>query len=425
MRILLVNKFHWRKGGSETYHFAVADALAALGHEVAFFAMESEENFACDQSGYFVSESDYSGKTSLGKKLRDAASLVYSFEARRKFESLLQDFRPDVVHLNLVHRQLTLSILDAPSIHGVPVVYTAHDYIPVCPNCTMLDGQGGVCDDCLGGRFRHCVSKRCVKGSRAKSILASAEARFLAWHGSYRKIDRIIAPSDFLRGKMLEGGFPPSQVVTMRNFVDDGLISPAESPDETDKGRPYILFFGRLSKEKGIGTLVEAFACACESLPGWRLVIAGDGPERGAISAAVSALDLGDCVELVGFKQGDELRRLVTRATLTATPSECLENAPFAVLEALCAGTPAIGSRIGGIPELVREGETGFLAEPGDAASLAEAMVRGAQLAKDGAAYRAMQNRCRAFVSENCSQGDYMRRLVELYEQLAEAKRGN
>lgn len=426
VRVLMVNKFHYLRGGSETYHFAVGEGLERAGHEVAWFAMEDPNNLPCRQSRHFVSASDYTGKTSPVKKLKDGLSLVYSFEARRKFEALLEEFRPDVIHLNLVHRQLTFSILDAPYLerHLVPVVYTAHDYIPVCPNCTMLDGAGEVCDACLDGRFRHCVEHRCVKGSRAKSALAAAEAAFLRRHGSYRRIDRIVAPSEFMRAKLLEGGFPAERVVRMRNFAKEEVLDRARSDeDRTDRDRPYLLYFGRLSREKGVDVLVEAFLSISNRIPGWRLVVAGEGPERDAIEAQLASHPDGGRVELVGFQRGDALSAYAERASLAIASSRWRENMPYSIIEALAAGTPVVGTRIGGIPELVSESVTGFTAEPGDAGSLADAILRGVALCGDPDSYRAMQSRCRAYVLESCDQSRYMNNLVSLYQELIEEKK--
>ena len=426
----MVNKFHYLKGGSETYHFAVGESLEAMGHDVAWFAMEDSKNLPCRQSKYFVSAADYNGKTSPLKKAKDGLSLIYSTEAKRKFEALLEDFGPDVIHLNLVHRQLTFSILDAPYLkeHKIPVVYTAHDYVPVCPACTMLDGNGDVCDDCLSGDYSACARKRCVKGSRAKSMLAAEEARFLRRHGSYRRIDRIIAPSEFMRSKLIEGGFPPEQVVHMQNFAKDEVLEIArDAEDRTDWESPYLLFFGRLSKEKGVDVLVDAFARALPELPSnLRLVIAGDGPERPAIEERLADMAREDAarIELVGFQAGEDMRKYAEGASLAIASSRWRENMPYSIVEAFAFGTPVVGTDIGGIPELVTEGGTGFLAEPGDAESLSEAIIRGARLLQDRAAYAKMQSACREYVLSHCDQSRYMEELTALYGALVDKKKG-
>ncbi|MBM6906703.1 glycosyltransferase family 4 protein [Collinsella tanakaei] len=427
MRVLLVNKFHWPKGGSETYHFALAEGLRASGNDVAFFSMQDERNLPCGQERYFVPASDYNGKSSPVAKAREALAIAYSREALRRFEALCRDFRPDVVHMSLVHRQITLSILDAPYLaeNRVPVVWTSHDYIAVCPSYTMLDGEGRVCDACLDSDFSHCVERRCVKGSRAKSALAAHEARSIRRRGLYGKIDRIIAPSGFMRGKLLEGGFPDSQVIHMQNFAKDEVLARARADaDATDRERPHLLFFGRLSSEKGVDVLVDAFLSIANRIPGWRLVIAGEGPEREAIKAQLAGHPDGRCVELVGFQRGEALSSLVASASLAISPSRWRENMPYSVVEAFAAGTPVVGTRIGGIPELVSEGGTGFLAEPGDADSLAEAILRGVALCDDLGAYHAIQSRCRAYVLERCDQTRYMEGIVSLYRELIEEKKG-
>jgi glycosyltransferase involved in cell wall biosynthesis len=422
MRIILVNKFHYLKGGSETYYFGLAEGLKKLGHEVHFFAMQDEKNLPCDDADLFVSAKDYNGATSAAKKISEAKTLIYSKESLEKFEALCERVHPDIVHMNLVHRQITLSVLDAPYLkeHHVPVFFTSHDYILVCPNYLMLDGSGNVCDACLGGHFKECLKRKCVKGSTAKSALAMMEADWYKRHKTYSKIDRIIAPSEFMRRKLLEGGFPEKQVVTMQNFVSEELLDRArKTEDDTDREKPYFLFFGRLSKEKGIKTLIDAFKLALPQLPeGMRLVIAGDGPKRAELETAA-----GKNIEFVGFKQGEKLRKLVSGAAFACCPSECRENMPYSIVEAFAAGTPVVGTNIGGIPELVEDGVTGMLCEPEDTESLAEALVHAANRFKKKETYPVLQERCRAYVLDHCDQSKYMGRLTELYADLISLKK--
>lgn len=422
MRIILVNKFHYMKGGSETYYFGLAEGLRRLGYEVHFFAMQDPKNLPCEDSDFFVSPKDYNGPTSIKRKLSEARSLVYSKESLEKFERLCERVKPDVIHMNLVHRQITLSILDAPYLaeHRVPVLFTSHDYILVCPNYLMLDGSGAVCEACLGGDFSNCLKRKCVKGSTAKSAMAMAEADWYKRHRTYSKIDRIIAPSEFMRSKLIQGGFPEHQVVHLQNFAKDEVLDWARNTDDkTDWTHPYILYFGRLSREKGVDILVDAFERAMPQMPdNVKLVIAGDGPEREALENKSS-----DRIRFVGFKQGDKLEKLVSGATFACCPSVWRENMPYSIVEALAEGTPVVGSRIGGIPEVVIEGETGWLAEPGDISSLSETLIHAMNIAVDAPAYRAMQQQCRSYVLKNCNQSKYMDRLNDLYHDLISQKK--
>ena len=452
MRILLVNKYFYRKGGAETYFFALAEGLKALGHEVAFFSMKHPNNEPSYWSKYFVSEKDYVGDISAFKKVQEASTLIYSFEAKRKFEALLEEFKPDVIHMNNVHRQLTLSILDAPYLkkHHVPVVYTAHDYILVCPAYTMVNGHGEVCDACLDKHFMHAVKNVCVKGSRAKSALASMEAEFLKLHHSYDKIDLIIAPSEFMKSKLEEGGFA-NKVVALQNFLTDSQMEMARKvanthkfEDAVDGKRPYFLFFGRLSKEKGILTLVRAFlkaagltapydsagsdgaVCrATESseaandktiLPSnWNLHIVGDGPERPEIERLVTnaGSEAASRIQLLGYKSGEDLQREVGNARFSVLSSEWRENMPYSGLESLAAQTPVIGANIGGIPEFVVEGKTGFQFGSTDSVGLGRILRQAAATDKD--AYKIMQNACAEYISKRCLGQFYTKKMIDIY----------
>lgn len=450
MKILLVNKYFYRKGGAETYFFALAEGLKSLGHEVAFFSMQHPNNEPSYWSKYFVSEKDYVGKISAFQQAKEAATLIYSLESKRKFEALLEEFQPDVIHMNNVHRQLTLSILDAPYLkrHHVPVVYTAHDYILLCPAYTMVNGGGAVCDACLDRHFMHAVSNVCVKGSRAKSALAAMEAEFLKLHHSYDKIDLIIAPSQFMKNKLDEGGFAGKTIV-MQNFLTDSQMAMGARVMNTHKfddaqagARPYVLFFGRLSQEKGILTLVKAFLQAAGLgryadsdadaghegfLPDtWDLHIVGDGPEREAIERLIASAgpQAVSRIHLLGYKSGEDLQREVGNARFTVLSSEWRENMPYSGLESLAAQTSIIGARIGGIPELVEEGRTGFTFESGNVADLKDVLLKASVV--DEGIYDAMQRRCIEYVMTRCGQQAYAEQLVDRYAKLLNSgKNGN
>lgn len=423
MRILLVNKFHYRKGGAETYYLTVGSELERMGHEVAYFSMRHPDNLPCRWDKYFVTQREYNNVKNPLKAARDGMALIYSPEAKRNFQALCEEFRPDVVHLNNVHRQITLSILDAPYLreNKVPVFYTAHDYVTVCPGYLMLDGDGRVCDACLeDGHYRHCIERRCVKGSRAKSALAAMEASFNRAHKSNQWIDKVIAPSRFMRSKLIEGGWSEGKVVFLQNFADDAILDRAANAgaDATDRENPYLLFFGRLSAEKGVDTLLRAFDAALPSLPqNMRLVVVGDGPDAADFKALASSLGCAPRIEFAGYQIGGALQAYVERASLAIASSRWRENMPYSIVEAFAAGTPVIGTDIGGIPELVDEGKTGFICGPGDVQSMADAISRGVSAFLEQPAYARLQQDCRSYVMENCSREKFMSDLVNLYKE--------
>lgn len=434
MRILLVNKFFYRKGGSETYLFALADGLRAMGHEVAFFSMHHPKNYQTKWNKYFVSEKDYNGDISVFRKVREAATIAYSPEAKRKFEKMLEEFHPDVIHLNLVHRQITFSILDAPYLkkHRIPVVYTAHDYSLICPAYTMLNGKGEICDACVHGDFANVVRNVCTKGSKAKSALSYLEAEFLRLHRSYDKIDRIIACSQFMKDKLDEAGFA-DRTIYMQNFLSDEQVAIGKKvanthkfEDEAAGARPYFLYFGRLSREKGISTLVQAFLAAAgldgsqeaavAAIPeNWDLHIVGGGPERTSIERIIGQAGSGATrrIKFLGYKNGENLQREVGNARFSVIPSEWRENMPYSGLESLAAQTPVIGANIGGIPEFVINDKTGFTFISANMNNFIKKLQQAVCMSYED--YSRAQFECQKYVDSYCRQKEYIHKLEYVY----------
>ncbi len=349
MKVLLVNKFHYRKGGSETYYFTLADALKQAGHEVIFFAMEDpEKNLPCDQERYFVSNASVTG--GIKSKLNMILHLTYSREAYRKMRQLLQAEKPDLVILNLVHKQITMSIVDAIRNFDpkIPIFWTMHDLIAVCPSYTMRDGSGNICEKCLGGNYVHCIKNKCMKGSALMSVLSAYEAAYIRKRKWYDDIDLFISPSDFHRGKLMEAEFTRRPIVTMRNPLPVDTVFESSGSDGD-----YILYFGRLSPEKGVHTLIEAAKiCGCH------LVIVGTGPQEQELKALAEG---SANIEFKGFQTGETLKNYVRNSRCVVMPSACYENGPYSAMEAMSMGKPLIVSCLGGLPELVEDGVNGYV----------------------------------------------------------------
>lgn len=360
MKILLVNKFHWLKGGSEKYYFELAELLKEHGHEVAFFSMKDEKNITTGDKEYFVDKIDLN----TGSKLK-ALDVIYSKDNYKKMKEALEDFKPDIVHINNFQRQLSASIIKAINEKNIPIVFTAHDVQAVCPAITMMDNDKYICEKCKGGKYLNCVKKKCNKGSTLKSIIGAIEGYYYRVKKIYtKKINYIITPSNFYKTKLVEDGIPDYKIEGLHNFVDLKQYD----LEVTDEG--YALYFGRLSKEKGILNLVNAFA----KLDNGTLYIAGEGPEKENIEKIINENNLQDRVKLLGFLNADEMKDTIRKCRFVVVPSIWYENCPYSVMETLAIGKPVVGANIGGIPELVQEAKTGFVYKFDDADDLSNKM---------------------------------------------------
>ena len=366
MKVLLVNKFHYIKGGSETYYFGLGKLLEEQGIEVVYFSMKDKKNVFCKQEKYLAENVDFNAHMGAIKTAKAAARMLYSLDARRKFEQLIKDEKPDIIHLNIFQSQLTASIVDVAYKHHIPIVYTAHDLKSICPNYQMLN-HGKVCEKCLHGNYWNCFKNGCMKDSKAKSFLATIEAYVYRLRKTYKKIDMVITPSAFYKKKIEEAGIVSCPVVHMTNFL------PGDTRYEASKPGDYFLYFGRLSREKGILTLVRAYAKAQVKKP---LYIVGEGPVKTQIEQQIKKLGIESKVKLLGFKKGQELKDIVRNSCCVCLPSEWYENGPYSIMEAMAVGKPGIVSDMGGLPELVEHGKTGAVAHVGNVDSLAEAIVK-------------------------------------------------
>lgn len=360
MKVLLVNKFHWLKGGSEKYYFELAELLKEHGHEVAFFSMKDEKNIKTGDKEYFVDKIDLN----KGSKLK-AFDVIYSRANYKKMKKALEDFKPDIVHINNFQRQLSASIIKAIKKKNIPIVFTAHDVQAVCPAITMMDNNKCICEKCKGGKYLNCIKKKCNKGSTLKSIIGAVEGYYYRAKKIYtKKINYIITPSNFYKTKFVEDGIPDYKIQALHNFVDLKQYD----LEVTDEG--YALYFGRLSKEKGILNLVNAFV----KLEKGTLYIAGEGPEKENIEKIINENNLQERVKLLGFLNADEMKETIRKCRFVVVPSIWYENCPYSVMEALAIGKPVIGANIGGIPELIQEAKTGLVYKFDDIEDLANKM---------------------------------------------------
>lgn len=358
MKVLMVNKFLYPNGGSETYIFKLGEYLQAQGHAVQYFGMEHKGRCVGNAIDAYTSDMDFHGGNKLSK-LMYPIKTIYSTEARKKIRLVLDDFNPDVVHLNNFNYQLTPSIIleivewRKQTRQDCRIVFTAHDYQLLCPNHQLHNPNTHEnCEKCLGGHFMNCIKGKCIHGSTAKSVVGTAEAYFWKWREVYKYIDTIICPSEFMKRKMDSNPLFAKKTVAIHNFID-------KVEQKSTQSKEYILYFGRFSDEKGIDTLLNV----CKELPDIPFIFAGTGPLEEKVNRITN-------IQNVGFQTGETLETLVREARFSIYPSEWYENCPFSVMESQMHGTPVIGADIGGIPELIKAGETGELFESGSAVEL-------------------------------------------------------
>ena len=402
MKVLLVNKFHYLKGGSETYYFALGKMLEDAGHQVIYFSMQDEKNISCRQERYFVSNVDFNAEMNPIDIVKASFRVLYSFEAKQKFKQLIVDEKPDIVHLNIFQSQLSGSIVDVAVKYGIPIVYTAHDLKTVCPSYLMMN-HGKICDACINGNYWKCIATSCMKDSKAKSILAVMEAEVYRIKKTYSKIDMIICPSKHHQKKLLQANITKNPIVYIPNFLPEGT----EYIEGSVQG-DYFLFFGRLSVEKGIMTLIKAYEKANIQKP---LYIVGSGPQESLIKEYLSKHRLESKIILKGFMTGAILKKTVEKAHCVCLPSECCENAPYSIMEAQACGRPVIVANNGGLPELVEDGITGYIFEAGDIKELAKKIRKA-----DHKTFNTKYIKSKA--EERYSHNNYLRCLLNIYNQI-------
>lgn len=350
MKILLANKFYYRRGGDCIYVLNLEQLLKDKGHEVAVFSMDYSENINSKFQEYFPSEISFS--IPGNKNLKE--SFLRSFgtkEVASKFSRLLSDFKPDVVHLNNIHTQLSPIIAKIAHERGVKVVWTLHDYKLLCPRYDCLRNDAQVCELCFTDKTQ-VIKHRCMKNSVLASTIAYLEAIKWTKNKLESYTNYFICPSRFMYDKMLQGGFRSAKLINLSNFID------VKRSNKTDYSKSdYYCYIGRLSHEKGVETLIRAAA----DLP-YKLLVIGDGP----LAADLKKLAEGSNVEFLGYKPWDEIKQIVGKARFSVVPSEWYENNPLSVIETLCLGTPVLGANIGGIPELIMQDENGCLFNSGD-----------------------------------------------------------
>lgn len=399
MKILLVNKYFYLKGGAEQVMFDTADILIENGHEVSFFSMEYPKNKTTEYSNYFVSNVDFNSQE-IAHAGKAAMRILYSFEAKRNIERLIHTFRPDIAHLHNIYHQISPSIIHSLKKAGIPIVMTLHDYKLVCASYSML-ADGSICEACCSGKYYYCFYRRCVKASCKKSLLNTVE---MYLHHKllhiYDLVDVFISPSQFLIKKMNFMGFK-TKIECIPNFIDSKRFVPEYRINEKS-----ICFIGRLSREKGVDLLIDAMSNIDLTLK-----IIGEGPLKSELQAKVKHIGANNIV-FMGFMSGLDLKEEIRKSLFTIIPSICYENYPLSVIESFALGKPVVGARIGGIPELVKDNITGYTFNPFDSSDLRRKIMK---LADDPETIIRMGMNARKIIEKELNPNKHYEHLISAY----------
>lgn len=393
MKVLLINECHYPRGGADIVYLNTGRILASHGHEVHFFSIGSLKNAPCDDQKYFFRSSDNVFKRFI--------EVYYNKSAMRALEKMIRDVKPDVAHIHLLWGVLTPSVLKVLRDNEIPTIHTAHDYLMCCPVNHFLDKEGRICEKCKQRGFFECIKNRCYKGNLAKSIVLATEFRFRNLFFPPEKfLSGIIFVSQFSREKHFE------HKESLRHIPNIVLYNCAKKEETTIDNAQYFLFFGRLSEEKGVDVLINAF----KELPDFALKIVGGGPLRSKLEQLAGG---ASNIEFLGFKKKEELVSIIRDSRFVIIPSRCYENNPMTIVESYSLGRPVIGSRIGGIPEVIEEGKTGFTFEMGDYKDLRQIIQKTRLISK--ADYGIMSNNAIDYFNRNFTEDTYYNTLIEFY----------
>lgn len=402
MKILLVNKFLYPKGGAETYFLKIGQEIEKKGHKVQYFGMYDKKNTVGNDLNLYTKNMDF--HTSKLKRMIYPFKIIYSFEAKRKIKKVIRHFNPDIIHLNNINFQLTPSIIDAAYKLKVPIVQTVHDFQMICPNHFLYNWKKkSICEKCVLKSKWNCTKYNCIHGSKTKSILGSLEAiLYTKILKSYDKVQLFICPSKFLESKLLEVDRYKNKTMSLCNFIE------LDEYKDAVKKENYMLYFGRLSEEKGLLELIEAM----KKVKNIKLKVAGTGPLESKCKKAKN-------IEYVGFKTGDDLKNLIAKARFAVYPSIWYENCPLSILEAESYGTPVITGNYGGMKELVENGKNGILLDKINAETLRKSIEK---LYNDDEKIKYMSKKCIKKRNEMISLSKYTEKLIETYNNIIEEK---
>lgn len=375
------------------------ELLRGHGHSVIPFAAQDPKNLSSDWSDIFPRGADFERPGPI-----DLLRYKYSFSSRKAIQEIIRTQRPDIAHLHIYYGKMTGSILQPLKSAGIPVVQTLHEYKLICPVYTLISNNN-ICEACGGKQFWRAISKKCNRNSVSRSLLSASESYISQRLGAISSVDHFMAVSEFVRLKMIQHGIPEEKISTVYNFIDLAAIPPSST-----RGK-YLLYAGRLERTKGVLSLLEAV----EPLKDIEIKFVGTGSAQEEMDYLIESRGL-DHVKMLGFVEGKELSELMANSLCLILPSEWYEPFGLVILEGFAHSRPVIASNIGGIPEVITDGEDGFLVDPGNAEALREKLQ---WMADHPETSLEMGRSGRKKVEDKYNPEDFYRNLMKIYKSVS------
>ena len=371
MRIIVANYRYFIAGGPEKYMFKFIEAAEKRKIEVIPFSVNNPQNLETPYSKYFAkprsNELMYADiKKSLSNMVGMVRATVWNYDAEKKLRKLIRDTKPDTVYILHEVNHLSPSIIRAAKKEGVRVVHRISDFFMFCAKYDFLC-ENEICEACIHRNYNKAIEKRCVKGSKAGTILRVL-AMNLYWKTKvFDDVDQYICTCEFSKRKLIEGGIPVEKISCVPTFIDASAIIPCYEHDN------YFLFLGRMAYQKGTIYAIEAMKYLKDT--DFVLKITGtisESEEDQKIWKYIKDNGLEDKIVFTGFKHGVELEELIARSICIVCPAIWYENMPNTVIEAYAHGKSVVASRVGSLAEIVVDGETGLLFEMKNSKDMAE-----------------------------------------------------
>lgn len=362
MKIILVNYRYFFSGGPERYMFNIKQILESHGHEVIPFSVKSKRNEPCEYEKYFIEAVDddvyyTKGKKSLKVIFKSFTRMFYSFEAKKNLKKLIADTNPNIVYVLQMHNKISPSIFYAAREMKVPIVHRISDFNYMCSNAIFYNDKKGICEDCIHGKRLSCITCKCVLDSPLYSGIKVCAKLFHDMIGVTKKVNAFVVPSEFTYEKLHEYGIPYEKLNLVSTFFN------LKEKDPQVEYKPFVLYVGRIEKQKGLMTLVKTF----EDLP-YELKIIGfseDGYEeklKKYLGKKESATLYGknENIEFLGKMNFDEIAPYLKSCLCTTVPSEWYDNFPNSLIESYAFKKAVIATDFGSLQYMVKDGETGF-----------------------------------------------------------------